>query len=79
MKFYKIEIQTANDGTEATLPMVQYSTSGEAHDAWHIACASNGAAVKAGTIKAALVMVISSTGATTDIEYINGIEPAEAD
>lgn len=75
--FYKIEIQTSNEGTESTLPMVQYNTASEAHDAWHSACASNGAAVKAGTIKAALVCILSSVGVITDSEYISGVEPAE--
>lgn len=77
--FWKIEIQTANDNTEACLPMVSYATSGEAHDAWHSACASNGVAVKQGTIKAALVCILSSTGAITDCEYINNVAAAESE
>ena len=77
MKFYEIEIQTLADGTTPVAPTATYDNALDAEAAFHSACASALAAIKAGTIKACLIKVFGESGADVYVKYYNDVEPVE--
>ena len=61
--FYKIEIQTKPDGSTAVGATATYDNGMDAEIAFLTNCASALSAVKNGTLKAALIKIIGSSGA----------------